>query len=68
MKFYIDQINAENILGKVNVTKTGSMDDYSVFKGDISMDCKGMKGVHDLFITFDRDACGKVLMDSWIFG
>lgn len=68
VKFYIDQISAENILGKVNVTKTGSMDDYSVFKGDISMDCKGMKGVHDLFITFDCDACGKVLMDSWIFG
>ena len=50
------------IVGKVQVTTTGSTEKYKRFKTAV----KGATGVHDLFLCFD-DVSGEVHLDWWQF-
>ena len=50
------------VMGKVNITPTGSLEDYRVFSAKV----KKIAGVHDLYLCFDNTT-GDVRLDWWQF-
>jgi beta-xylosidase len=54
--------NKGDIVGKVTVGKTGSVEKYKSFTGKVN----NATGVHDLYICFDK-ASGDVRLDWWQF-
>ena len=58
---HLDSPNSEAI-GTTVIKSTGSVDKYKTFSGKV----KNAKGVHDLYICFDK-AQGDVRLDYWQF-
>ena len=50
------------VMGKVNITPTGSSEDYRVFSTKV----KKIAGVHDLYLCFGNTT-GDVRLDWWQF-
>ena len=62
--FYADEKSEANIIGRVAVDSTGSLDTYSEFEADITGNIPS--GVHNLIIEFNgADIKDTVMLDNW---
>ena len=62
--FYADEKSEANIIGRIAVDSTGSLDTYSEFEADITGNIPS--GVHNLIIEFNgADIKDTVMLDNW---